>query len=162
MSEGQDFFPPKVQAAVAAWQAAALSALQPQMQRLVPESLVQLLLGCQRINRGLTIGGGGSSSSSSSGSGGTQGVQQDGSSLAAAAAAAGAKTTTSSSSSRKHEEALLLQQTVLGAAVVALSQHLDQLSPLQLVCLLVGSSKTEAASREFGEQLLSHLQPGLR
>jgi hypothetical protein len=48
-------FPPKMVAAVTAWQATALAVLQPSVPLLLPESLLQLLLGCNRISLGLCL-----------------------------------------------------------------------------------------------------------
>lgn len=42
-------------AAVTAWQATALAVLQPSVPLLLPESLLQLLLGCNRISLGLGL-----------------------------------------------------------------------------------------------------------
>jgi hypothetical protein len=52
---GSTTFPPKMVAAVTAWQAAALAALQPSLPLLLPQSLLQLLLGCNRISLGLGL-----------------------------------------------------------------------------------------------------------
>jgi hypothetical protein len=125
--------PPNSTAAATAWQAAAVAALQPQLQRLLPESLVQLLIGCNRITLGTNEA--------------SPDQQQQ-----------RRKITTSSSSSEQQ----LLQSTVLTAAVMGVSQQLGQLTAEQLVMLLPACSTVETADKEFGEAVLVELQPKLR
>jgi hypothetical protein len=131
-------FPPNLTAAVTAWQAAAVAALQPKLHQLLPESLVQLLVGCSRIalgtNQALP----------------DQQQQQQ-----------GRKDTTISSSSSSSEQQLL-QSTVLTAAVMGVSQQLGQLTADQLVGLVLACSRVETADKEFGEAVLAELQPKLR
>lgn len=125
-------FPPKTQAIVTAWQAAAVAALQPQLEQLQPESLVQLLVGCDRIASGLLA----DDSSSST-------ERKD------------------TSSGDKQQQQQLVQQTVLTAAAMRVSKQLDQLPPLQLVLLLLGCSRLETADQQLAQEVLSRLQPDL-
>lgn len=119
------------------WQAAAVAALQPQLQRLLPESLVQLLVGCSRIAIGTN-----------------QAIpdqqQQQG------------RNDTASSSSSSTEQQQLLQSTVLTAAVMGVSQQLGQVTAEQLVALVLACSRVETADKAFGEAVLAELQPKLR
>lgn len=136
-------FPPKTQAVVTAWQAAAVAALQPHLEQLQPESLVQLLAGCDRIASGLLADG---SSSSTEGKDTASGA---------------ASSRSSSSVGGDKQQQLLLQQTVLTAAAMRVSQQLDQLPPLQLVLVLVGCRNLETADQQLAQEVLSRLQPDL-
>lgn len=130
----RDAFPPKLTAAVTAWQAAAVAALQPSLPRLLPESLLQLLLGCQRI----VLGTGQQSSPSDS-----QGQQQQ-------------------QGVSGNSEQQLLQTAVLTSAMMALSQQLHQLTGEQLVSLLLSCVSLGTADKAFGEAVLVQLEPHLQ
>lgn len=130
-------FPPKLTAAVTAWQAAAVAALRPQLQRLLPASLIQLLMGCNRIGMG-------------TGQASSRDQQQE---------QQGRKEIDSSSSSSEQQ---LLQTAVLTAAVMALSQQLEALTGEQLVMLLLACSSVDTADKEFGEAILAQLEAKLK
>lgn len=136
----RDTFPPKLTAAVTAWQAAAVAALQPSLPRLLPESLLQLLLGSQRI----VLGTGQQSSLSDS-----QGQQQQ----------QGGKDTPAGSGNSEQQ---LLQTAVLTSALMGLSQQLHQLTGEQLVALLLSCSSLDTADKAFGEAVLGQLEPHLQ
>lgn len=140
MTDTRAMFPPKLAAAVTAWQAAAVAALQSQLQQLLPASLIQLLMGCYRIGMGT-----GQASSINQ----QQQEQQQ-----------GRKDTDSSSSSSSEQQ--LLQSAVLTAAVMALSQRLEELTGEQLVTLLLACSSVETTDKAFGEMLLAQLEPQLK
>lgn len=148
-ASGRVFFSPKLQAAVTAWQHAAVAALQPGLEKLPAESLVQLLVGANRITLGTR------NNSSGGGKGSSQQQQQQQPGVQTEPEASG-----SNSSSSSSEELLL--QTVLTAAVMALSTQLQQLPPEQLVLLMVGCSSLESAEQSLGQAVLQCLEPNLR
>jgi hypothetical protein len=128
LADTPDFPPATLAAAVLRWRAAAVAALEPSIQMLVPDSYVQLLIGCNRIR------------------------------MVCHAAAAPRAADAPASSMPVDEPGVA---AVLAAAITAVSQVVDQLSPSQIVQLVMGCSKQTAASLELGQRLLARLQTAL-
>lgn len=161
----QDFVPPDLAAAVLGWRSAAVAALQPRLQQLVPASCVQLLLGCSRILVGVhhnlqdqAKAAAAQATDSSPGSGVDDGGDDD-----HFAHDGFADDDDSSSSSSPGTETDPAVHAVLVAVLAGLSQPqvLAALAPGNLVDLMMGVSRLDAAPKELGQAVLTCLEPHL-
>jgi hypothetical protein len=124
--------PPEVEAALLAWQQAAVAALKPRLHLLPASSYVQLLLGCSRFKLGLQ-----------------QQLQQE------ADIGAGDD---GSSDEQQQQQAV---DACLRAALLQVSGLLDELGPDDYVQLLAAFGSVAGAGPAVGQELMARLQPHL-